>query len=365
MTKIKEVTVFLQSLAPIQLQEDYDNAGLIVGNEDEDISGVIICLDCIESIVDEAININANLIIAHHPIVFKGLKKFNGSNYVEKTIIKAIKNNIAIYAIHTNLDNVYKGVNDKIAEKIQLINRTILSPKSQMLRKISFYIPETHVEKTCLAMHEAGAGNIGEYGECSFRSKGVGTFVPSEKSNPFSGQAKEKSFEEEIKVEMLIPTHATSKILAAMKKNHPYEEVAYFITEIINENQEIGAGMMGELEKPMKTRDFLDFLKDKMELKTIKHSALLQETVKKIALCGGSGSFLTKQAIHKGADVYITADVKYHEFFDSDNKIVLIDIGHFESEKYTIELLYDLISNKFSNFALHSTSVETNPVNFY
>ncbi len=365
MTKIKEVTNFLQTYAPLALQEEYDNAGLIVGDSNEDITGVLVCLDCIESVVDEAIQLKANLIVAHHPIVFKGLKKFNGSNYVERTIIKAIKNNIAIYAIHTNLDNVNNGVNKVIADRLGLQNCSILAPKPQTLKKITFFVPASHVDQVCESMYGIGAGNIGNYRNCSFKVDGKGSFMPKEMANPYSGKIGEVAVEDETRVEMMFPTYLQSKVVAAMKQHHPYEEVAYYITDLQNENQEIGAGMIGNLEKPMKTIHFFDFLKEKMELNVLKHTSFAKENISRVAVCGGSGSFLTRQAIMKQADVYITSDIKYHEFFDAESKIILVDIGHYESEKYTNELLFSLISNKFSNFALHCTKVNTNPITFY
>lgn len=363
--QVSQLIIFLNEIAPEQFQESYDNAGLITGHPDMEIKGVLIALDCIESIVDEAIHLGCNVIVAHHPIVFGGMKRFNGSNYVERTIIKAIKNDIAIYAIHTNLDNVIHGVNHKIAEKLELTDIEILSPKPSTLEKITTFVPEKYLEEVASAMHKAGAGQIGNYKDCSFRINGIGTFTPAAGSNPFTGTHHQKSYESEARIEMIFPSYLESKIINALKNAHPYEEVAYYIHTLQNHNQEIGAGITAYLKEAKNTEDFLIYLKEKMEIPVIKHTTLVKDKIKKIAICGGAGSFLTKAAINSGADIYISSDYKYHEFFDADGKIIIADIGHFESEKYTIDLLYDLIINNFSTFATHYTKIITNPIKFY
>lgn len=365
MTRIKDVVQFLNQVAPPSLQEDYDNAGLITGQMDCILTGIVIALDCTEEVVLEAITLGYNMVVAHHPIVFKGLKKLTGSTYIEKTIITAIKNDIAIFAIHTNLDNIYSGVNRMFAEKLGLTNLKILAPKPETLRKISFFAPKSAVESVCNAMYLAGAGHIGDYTQCSFRIDGIGTFAPQQGANPYAGSIGQTSYEEEARVEMILPTHATNAVISAMKNAHPYEEVAYFLHTLLNDNQDIGAGMYGELLQPMETTAFFDLVKKNMDLQVIKHTPIINKMVKKIAICGGSGSFLIKNAHAVKADVYISADIKYHEFFDANGQLVLIDIGHYESEKYTIDLLFSLISNKFSTFALHCTNLNTNPINFY
>jgi dinuclear metal center YbgI/SA1388 family protein len=363
--KIQDLIHYLETVAPPALQEDYDNAGLIVGDKSSDISGVLVCLDCIEAVVDEAILLGCNIIVAHHPIVFRGLKRFNGKNYVERTIIKAIKHDIAIYAIHTNLDNVHTGVNDVIANKIGLQHKRILSPKRQTLRKIVCYVPDSHTEAVCDAMHSAGGGQIGQYKDCSFRSEGMGTFTPSGSAQPYSGAIGTKSYEKETRIEMIFAIYDEAKMLSALHRAHPYEEIAYYIYNLENVNQEVGSGMIGSLAQPMSPVAFMQHLKSSMDLHVIKHTAWVKDVISTVAVCGGSGSFLTHQAIVSGADVYITADYKYHEFFDADDKMTIIDIGHYESEKYTIELLYSLIIKNFSTFATHYTKVNTNPIQYF
>ena len=365
MTKIKQVTQQLEKLAPISYQESYDNAGLIVGNSETEVTGVLFSLDVTEAVVAEAIERNCNLIVAHHPIVFKGLKKLNGSNYVERTVIKAIKSDIAIYAIHTNLDHVVQGVNWKIAEKLELKNVKILAPKKQLLAKLTFFVPVANSQEVLNALFDAGAGEIGNYKNCSFRTEGTGTFLPGETANPVTGSRgiKEEVFEH--RLEVMFPSYLETPILAALKANHPYEEVAYYLQSLENENQEIGAGAVGELQEPMEPQDFLGFVKERMQASLIKHTIPLSKKIQRVAVCGGAGSFLLSDAIRAKADVFITADYKYHEFFDADNRIMICDIGHFESEVFTKDLLYNYLSGIFSNFALCLSEVNTNPVRYF
>ncbi|MFN0082854.1 MAG: Nif3-like dinuclear metal center hexameric protein [Ferruginibacter sp.] len=362
---LKEITNFLETIAPPSLQEDYDNAGLITGNKSMDCNGALIGLDCTEQVVQDAIDKNCNVIIVHHPIVFKGLKKINGNNYVERTIIKAIKNDIAIYAIHTNLDNVLDGVNGKIATLLGLKNVKILSPKSDLLKKLVVYCPPPNARKLSAALFAAGAGNIGNYSECSFSTEGRGTFTPGPNSNPVTGKIGVKETLEEIKLEVIYAVWLEQKILQAMTDNHPYEEVAHDIYNLSNAFQHTGAGIIGELETTVTETEFLARVAAVFKVKVIKHTPLLQKTYKKIAICGGAGSFLIPVAKAVGADLYVTSDIKYHEFFDADGQMVIADIGHYESEQFTIDLLYDLLSDKFPNFALLKTSVNTNPVQYF
>lgn len=364
MTKVKEIIYHLNSIAPYSLQEAYDNSGLIIGNPETEVQGVLVSLDCTEEIIDEAVELGANIIIAHHPIVFKGLKSLTGKTYVERTVIKAIQNNISIISFHTNLDNIINGVNGKIANIIGLKNRKILLPKTGTLKKLSFFVPSTHLELVSAAIHKAGAGQVGNYKDCAFMTEGTGTFTPVEGASPYLGKINQAAAEKEIKVEVLIAESDVNAVLKALRESHPYDEIAYFLHGLDNYHQEVGAGLVGSLEKEMDTHEFLDHLKKVMNVSVIKHTALIHNKIQKIALCGGAGSFLTGAAISSGAEIYISADFKYHEFFDAEGKIIIADIGHFESEKYTIDLLIDLISNKFTNFALHYTKRNTNPV-FY
>jgi len=326
---------------------------------------VLITLDSTEAVIDEAISKNCNLVIAHHPIVFKGLRRLTGKNYVERTIIKAIKNNIAIYAIHTNLDNVINGVNRRIANKLGLQNLKILQPKTSTLTKLVTYSPKANTQAVLAALHKAGAGNIGHYDQCSFTVEGAGTFRPNEHAAPHIGKRGKSESVTEDRIEVILPTHLQHQILAALKDAHPYEEVSYYLSEISNKNQEVGAGIVGELSSPMRADDFLKYLKDKMELHTIRHTNPIHDKIQKIAICGGAGSFLLPSAIGSKADVFVTGDFKYHEFFDAENHLMIADIGHYESEVFTKELIYDILSEKFASFALNLSEINTNPISYF
>ncbi len=364
MVKIKDITNYLESIAPRSLQESYDNAGLITGNGNEEVKGILCTLDCIESIVDEAIQKKCNLIVAHHPIVFRGLKQLNGKNYVERTVIKAIKNDIAIYAIHTNLDNVMNGVNAKFASLIGLQDIKILAPKANTLLKLETFIPVEQTEEVLDAIHSAGAGNIGNYSECSFRILGTGSFKPNEDANPLVGTKNQKELVQENKVEIIFPEYAKGNVLGALNQAHPYDEVAYYLTKLENKNNQIGSGMIGTLKDALEPEAFLKYLKEKLKLDLIKFTPV-QKEIKCVALCGGSGSFLLKAAIAQGADAYISADFKYHEYFDAEQKVMIADIGHYESEVATKELLDAFISEKFPNIASYLSEVDTNPVQYF
>jgi len=363
--KIQDITSFLESVAPPVLQESYDNAGLITGNNNWECTGAITTLDATEEVVLEAIEKKANLIVAHHPIIFGGLRKITGKNYVEKAVITAIKNDIAIYAIHTNLDNVLHGVNAAIADKLGLINRNILQPKNDTLKKLFTFVPVEHAEKVRSAIFGAGAGHISNYSECSFNTKGEGTFKPGEGTNPFTGKIGERHTGEEMKLEMIFPAWLENKILVAMIAAHPYEEVAYDIVALENQNKLVGSGLVGELSQPVSEAEFLDLVKEKFDLSVIRHTPLRGKPVKKLALCGGAGSFLIGAAVAAGADFYISADIKYHEFFDANGRLVIADIGHYESEQFTIDLLFDILTQKFPTFAVLKTGVKTNPVHYF
>ncbi len=362
--QVKDITRALENFAPRSLQESYDNSGLQVGNPDQQVTSVLLSLDITEDVVADALNKNCNMIIAHHPLLFKGLKTISGKSDIERCVISAIKHDIAIYAIHTNLDNVYQGVNHKIADKLKLQDRHILAPLKGKLMKITTFIPTDHVELVVMAMHDAGGGQIGDYSHCSFRIAGTGTFKPLDGANPFSGSKGQLSYEEETRIEMIFPDYLQHTVVNAMKKAHPYEEVAFYLHRLENTNQQTGAGMIGELEHEMDIANFLSFVKEQMDLNVIKYTKAGPDIIKKVALCGGSGAFLISEAHKNGADAFITGDVKYHEFFDY-KQMRILDIGHYESEKFTIQLLGEILTKIFPNFAVHFTDVDTNPVKFF
>jgi len=361
---IKQITNFLESYAPLEYQESYDNCGLIIGDANAEVKGALITLDCTEAIIDEAIATGCNLVIAHHPIIFSGLKKLNGSNYIERAVIKAIKNDIAIYAIHTNLDNVHNGVSAKIAEKLGLENCKILAPKSDLLRQLVVYCPNANAETLKTALFEAGAGTIGDYDQCSFTSIGKGTFRANENCTPFVGEIGENHTENEDRIEVIYPKFKERAILDAMEVAHPYEQVAHQIYVLDNKHQLVGSGIIGELKTPVDAQVFLKNLKLNMQTDCVRHTSLVKQQIKTVAVCGGSGSFLLKNAMAAKADIFITADFKYHEFFDAENKIVIADIGHYESEQFTKDLIYDLLVKNFTKFAVRLSKVNTNPIKY-
>jgi dinuclear metal center YbgI/SA1388 family protein len=362
---VAQIIEEIENFAPIYYQEHYDNCGLLTGNGNLSVAGILLTLDCTEAVIEEAIALNCNLIVAHHPIIFSGLKKITGSNYVERTIIKAIKNDVAIYACHTSIDNVKEGVNKKIAEKLGLKNLKILAPKPHLLKKLVTYVPSSHKQKVLTALFTAGAGNIGNYDSCSFGVEGVGTFRGNQASQPFTGKMGELSEEKEIRIETIFEVAREKSVLLALLNNHPYDEVAYDIFDLNNTHSQVGSGMLGEFEFPMEEIDFLHHIKSTFNVPLIKHTQTLNKKIKTVAVCGGSGYFLLKNAINASVDAYITSDFKYHEFFDVDNKLLLIDAGHYESEQYTPEIFYSIIRNKFTTFAIHLSKINTNPINYF
>lgn len=355
----------LEDYAPSNYQEDYDNSGLIVGDINQEIQGAVVALDCTEAVVDEAIANCCNLIITHHPIVFKGLKRITGKTYVERVVLKAIRNNIALYAIHTNLDHVKNGVNGVICDRLGLQGAIVLSPKRGLMKKLVTFCPEALAPVVRGALFDAGAGSIGNYSDCSFNTGGTGTFKGGKGTNPYVGEQGVQHHEAEVRIETVFLAQDERKVLLALFEHHPYEEVAYDIYPLENKLETVGAGMVGWLEEELDGRDFLKLVKDRMDTSVIRHTKMLPGKIKKVAVCGGSGSFLLKEAMAAGADAFVTADFKYHEFFDADEKIVIADIGHFESEQFTSDLLIDIIQEKFPNFAIRLTEHNTNPINYF
>jgi dinuclear metal center YbgI/SA1388 family protein len=363
--KIHEIVSTLNNSAPLQLQEDFDNSGLQIGNQNDEISGILLTIDITPEVVEEAAKYNCNLIISHHPLIFGKLRKITGANYIEKSIILAIKNNIAIYCGHTNFDQTYEGVSAKMCDKLGLTNRKILAPKSNILKKIAVFVPLSHAEKVRTVMFEAGGGHIGNYDCCSYNVEGKGSFRANENSNPFVGSKGELHFETEIKIEMVYPEYLEEKIVSNMLDTHPYEEVAYDLIKLDNKNNLTGFGMIGCLKVEISEKELLDKIKTSFGLETLRHSKLLNEPVSKIALCGGSGASFIETAKNTGAQVYISGDIKYHDYFLAENKILIIDIGHYESEQFTKEIFYDIINKKNINFAIRFSEINTNPIKNY
>lgn len=364
MAKVRDIAEYLESAAPAAYQESYDNTGLLIGNPESTVTGILTTLDCTEEVVEEAIRKGCNLIVSHHPLIFKGLKRLTGKTYVERTAIMAIKNDISIYAIHTNLDNIYRGVNHKIGDKLGLVGMKTLAPKKNVLSKLTVFVPVEDTAKVLDALYAAGAGNIGNYQNCSFRALGTGTFMPNEQANPHIGENLKQEEVNENRVEVIFPTHLERRVLKAMKAAHPYEEAAYYLHILENEDQETGSGLIGDLPVAMDAMSFLRKLKEVFNLKVVRYTESRAKTVKRIAVCGGSGGFLLPAAIAQGADALVTADFKYHEFFDSEGKIIIADIGHYESEYFTKELIHEILNKKFTNIATEISEINTNPVRY-
>ena len=359
---IKEVTNYIEELAPLNYAEDFDNVGLLVGTYNTIVSGILVTLDTLEETVEEAIANNCNLIVSFHPIIFGGLKKLNGNSYFERVVLKAIKNDIAIYATHTALDNSKNGVSAKICDVLGLQNTKILIPKKGIIKKLTTYVPVKNADALRNSLFSANAGNIGNYENCSFNIEGQGTFKGNKNSNPFLGEKGKQHREKEIKISIVFESKNETSILNALQENHPYEEIAYEIVTTENVHQNIGMGMMGELSSEMNEKDFLLFVKNTMKTDCIRHSAFINKKIKKVAVLGGSGSFAISNAKKAGADAYLSADFKYHEFFKAENTILLADIGHYESEQFTKNLLVDYLTKKISNFAVILSEKSTNPI---
>ena len=365
--KLVEIIEYLEIIAPLSYQADYDNSGLLVGDLSMDVNSVLTCLDCTEEIIDEAIKKSCNLIISHHPVIFHHLKKINNSNAIERVIFKSIQNNIAIYCMHTNLDNIENGVSFTLSKKLDLLNTEILKVKESNLCKLITYCPKSHQNKLEHALFEEGAGKVGsKYDQCSFSSLGQGGFRPLSKAKPYVGEKHKRSLEEEVKIELIFPSYLESKLLKSLFQNHPYEEVAYQIINIHNSDNTIGSGVIGDLKNKMTVRTFFNLLNQVMPHDVLKYTACnLNKPIKKIAFCGGSGYFLLGDAISKKADIYISSDFKYHNFFEAENKIIIVDIGHYETEQFVPNLISDILKKKFPKLAVVLTQINTNPVIYY
>ena len=363
--KVKDIIQELEKAAPPALQESFDNAGLCTGNPDLDISSALVTVDVTEEVIDEAIGRKAHLIVAHHPLIFQGLKKITGASIAERCVIKAIQNNIAIYCVHTNLDNVVNGVNTALAGKLNLKKQRFLSPARQQLCKLVTFVPSAHAQTVREALFGAGAGHIGNYDSCSFNLQGEGTFRGSEGTKPFVGEPGKHHTEPETRIETIFPKYLQTKILSALKGVHPYEEPAVDLYLLENANPLAGSGMIGELEKPVTEKEFMTMIKTALNAGNIRHSPLTSRTIQRVAVCGGSGSFLIHDALKAGADAFVTGDIKYHQFSEPEGRMLLIDAGHYETEQFTKNIFYEIIRKKFPTFAVHFSEVRTNPINYF
>lgn len=363
--KVKDITDYIEAKIPLELQEDYDNSGMILGSPEQEIRAVMLCLDITENLLDEAISKNCNMIISHHPLIFKGIKRLTGSDDEQRMIIKAIQNHIAIYALHTNLDNALDGLNALICKKFGIIDYKILLPSRSQLNKLVTFCPHEFAEKVRLSLFNAGAGHIGNYDCCSYNIRGQGTFMASEKAHPFIGEINKLHYEDEMRIEVIFPSFLEKELIRTLIENHPYEEVAYDVYSLKNIYGKSGAGLVGDLIQEQDLFNFLGSIKEITGIPIIRHTIPTGKKIKRVAVCGGSGSFLIQEAISEHADLFLTADLKYHDFFRSQNNLVIADIGHYESEQFVKEWIYSVLIEKFSTFAVLISETNTNPVKYY
>ena len=362
--KIHQITQILEAWAPLHYAEDFDNVGLLVGNPNDEASGIVVTHDCLEEVVDEAIDKDCNLIVCFHPILFKGIKKFTGNSHVVRAVRKAIKNDVAIYAVHTALDNQAYGVSFGLSQSLGLTNTSVLLPKEDTLKKLNFYVPKAQAEHVRNALFAAGAGKLGNYDECSFSSGGEGSFRPSQNSTPYVGKKVKRNIEDELQIQMVFQKHQTSQIIEALLSSHPYEQVAYEITSLANSNHNLGMGIIGHMPKSMKPSSFLKFVKKTLGTPSLRHSQLGTNNIDRVAVLGGSGSFAIQAAKSKKADAYITADLKYHDFYEGNQSFLLVDAGHYETEQHTKKLILNHLTEKLPNFAILLSEVDTNPIKY-
>jgi dinuclear metal center YbgI/SA1388 family protein len=360
--QLSSIINILESEAPLRYQEAYDNSGLNVGEPQTEVTGILLCVDVTIAIIDEAVKKGLNLIVSHHPVLFTAIKQLTGKTITEKTVLYAIRKGVALYCMHTNLDNVIDGVNCKICEKLELTQCRVLVPAKSSLRKLVTFVPNDHAEKVRMALFDAGAGHIGNYDSCSYAVEGTGSFRAKDGATPFVGEIGTTHYENEVRIETVVPVDRVNQVIAALLKSHPYEEVAYDVYLLENEFGKAGSGMVGALKTAQKDIDFLREVKKAFRCDAIRHSELTGKMIQKVAVCGGSGAFLIPAAGEAGADIFITGEIKYHQFFDAGEKIIVADIGHYESEQYTVEIFYDILIKKLPNFAIHFSSVQSSPV---
>lgn len=367
---VKELIKYLEDWAPPGAAWEKDNVGLLVGSGDEKIENIFLSLELTGEVLEQALKKNCNFIFTHHPLIFNPVKNLDvNKNPNSKLIYKLIKNDINLFSAHTNLDFTKDGVSFTLAKKLKLNKITFLKNEESNQFKVVVFLPETNLDEVASAMFNQGAGIIGEYNNCSFRTNGIGTFKGSANSNPFIG--KKENFEKanEVRLEVLVDSWKLNKVINAMLKSHPYEEPAYDIYPLRNKNVNYGAGAIGELDNEMNVNEFLKHVEKSLLLSNFRFVNGNKRRIKKVAVCGGSGSELLNDAISKNADVFITADIKYHTFHDAKNKILLIDAGHYETEvvilKIVEEKIKKLIKEKKENIKVYKYSSSTNPVKFY
>jgi dinuclear metal center YbgI/SA1388 family protein len=359
---LRDIIAVLESFAPPAYQEDYDNTGLTIGDKNMEVSAALLCLDVTEDVISEALLKGANLIISHHPAIFHPLKKLTGENHTERIVARALSGNIALYCMHTNIDNIYEGVNQRICQKLELLGPVLLKPRQDLLRKLVTFVPSESANEVREKLFQAGAGHIGRYEKCSFNIEGRGTYFATDEAKPYRGKIGKLHEETETRIEVIFPAVWTHEIVRNLLMAHPYEEVAYDILPLDNPYSKVGSGMAGELAQAEDAREFLQRVKNIFHCPTIRHSSLPAKPIQKVAVCGGSGAYLMQTARNSGADIFLTGEIPYHQFFEADQQMMLADIGHYESEQYTIEIFYEILQKKLPTFAVHFSSINTNPI---
>ncbi len=365
MPRIQDIIDTLERIAPPALQEEYDNSGLLIGSPHGEVDKVLVSLDVTEEVVAEARARGAGMIVSHHPLIFRPLKRITGKNQVERTVMAAMRSDIALYAIHTNLDNVAHGVNAMMCRKLGLEGMRVLRPVAGTLAKVVTFVPNGHADSVRQAMFDAGGGRIGAYDQCSFNHGGEGTFRAGDGADPYVGAAGERHHEPETRIEMVVERWNVGRVLSAMRKAHPYEEVAHDILMLDNAHPTAGSGGIGTFSEPLVWEAFLERVKEAFGAAVVRHTAPSDRPIRTVALCGGTGSFLLPDAIRAGADVFLSSDFKYHEFFGAEGRITIADIGHAEAEGGISQWLVEqLADNKlgFPNFAVLLSEVRTNPI---
>ena len=363
--RIEKIISIIEKWAPTAYAEDFDNVGLLLGNAEAECMGILITHDVTENVIEEAVEKKFNLIICFHPIIFSGLKKLTGKTYVERVVTKTIKNDIAVYAIHTALDNHKEGVSYSLAVALGLKNIQILMPQKNTLKQLITYVPKENSATLLEALYQSGAGALGNYDQCSFITEGTGSFRGNENSKPHLGKKLIREEVREVQLSLVFQKHLEGKIIQTLFENHPYEEIAYQVHPLDNTNQGIGIGSIGIFGEEITEQDFLKLVVEKLETSFIRHSALSKRKIKKVAILGGSGSFVIPTAKQKKVDALVTADLKYHDFFQAEGHILLVDGGHYETERFTKKLIYNHLIEKLPNFAIALSKSITNPVNYF
>lgn len=366
MSRISDIARYMEELAPVNIAEDYDNVGLLIGDRGSKVNRILVCLDVSSKVVDEAVEKNVDLIVSHHPVIFKGLKRINEDDTKGSIIYKLIKNNIGVYSAHTNLDVAFGGVNNYLSSLLGLTEISNLTGyKSEKLYKVVVFVPVDSVDPVRDSMSRAGAGWIGNYSDCSFMAKGIGTFVPLEGTNPYIGTRGKLEKVDEYRLETVVSKDNLQKVVEAMKHAHPYEEVAYDVYPLEINGKEYGMGNVGVLDKPKTLEDFIALIKERLNIKTVRLIGSIDKEIKKVAVFCGSFDNKVAWAAKLQADVLVTGDVKYHDAMDmAEMGMCVIDAGHFNTERIIVPRLVQLLSNRFSDMEVMGNDVEEDPFKY-